>query len=102
MSCVTANLALQLQSLLLGRLGKFSLKWILLPTVPSLFSLMCPLAFRHWSPLSRLVKRDCMGLMLLALWAVSCDLLWNVHLNHYQLCIKKTRMHLYFFAMFTH
>jgi hypothetical protein len=94
-------LALVIECSLLGCLGKFSLKWIFLPAVPSLFSLMCPLALRHGSPLPGLVKRDCMGLMLPALWAVSCDLFWNVHLNHYQLCIKKTRVHLYFFAIST-
>jgi hypothetical protein len=39
-----------------------------------------------------------MNFMLLTSRAILSDFLWNIHLNHDQLCIKKTYILLYFFA----
>jgi hypothetical protein len=98
-SGVAADLALELQGLLLGRLGEFSLKRILLAPVATLLSLMVTFSFGQGPPLSRLVKRNRMNLMLPTLRTVSRDLLRNIHYYHYQLSIEKTTVFLYFFAM---
>src|SRR4030042_7095316 len=90
MSHITADFALQPQSLFLGGLRELPLKRILLPTVPSLLPLMMTLAFCQRPPLPSLVKRDCMSLMLLAFRAVCLDLFGNIHVDHNRLCIKKT------------
>jgi hypothetical protein len=90
MSHVTANLAFQFQGLLLGRFRELSLKRIFLPAISSLLTLMVSLAFGQSSPLSSLVKRDRMCLMLFAFRAVCFDFFGNIHVSHDQLCIKKT------------
>ena len=90
MSHVTANLAFQLQSLLLGRLRELPLKRIFLPAVPSFFTFMMSLALSQGSSFSRLVERHCMRLMLFAFWAICFDFFGNIHVSHNQLCIKKT------------
>ncbi len=97
MSCVTANLALQLQSLLFSRLCKFSLKRILLPTITFLFLFMTTLALSQGSPFPSLVKSNGVNLMLLTFRTIRSDFLWNIHFNHDQLCLKKTHRLLYFF-----
>ena len=99
MFLVTANLAFQLQSLLLSSLRKLSLKRIFLTTIPTFLPIMVPFPFRQSPTLTRLVKRNRMNLMLLTFSTVSCDLFRNIHLYHYQPSIEKTTMFLYFFAI---
>jgi hypothetical protein len=101
MSHVPANLALQLQRLLLGRLGELSLKRILLPTVTSLFSRVLTRTFSQGSRLANLVETNRVSLMLFTFLAIGFDFFGNIHSSHDQLCIKNPHMFLYFFAINT-
>jgi len=100
MSGVAADLALQLQSLLLRRFSKLSLKRILLSPVPLLFSQsMAAFTLREWSALASLIKSNRMSLVLLTPWTVCSYFLGNVHYSHNRLCIRRLHTFLYFFAI---
>ena len=94
----TADLALQLQSLLFCCFRKLPLERVLLSSITSLFSLVLTLTLGQGSAFASLVESDRMSLVLFTLWTVCFYFLGDVHVRHDQLCIKKRQVLLYFFA----
>ena len=90
MTHITANLALQLERLLLRCLGKLSLKRIFLPTIsPFLPQTVVAFPFGHRSTFPSLIESDRMNLMLFTPGTVRLHFLRNIHFIHDQLCIKE-------------
>jgi hypothetical protein len=94
---VTTDLALKPQSLLLRRLRKLTLQRILLPTITPLFPSVSTLTLRQGTTFSRLVQRNRVILMLLAVRTVSPNFFGNIHGIRIQLSINETHAFLYLF-----
>ena len=94
---VTANLALQAQSLLLRRLRKLTLQRVLLPTITPLLPSVSTLTLRHGTAFSSLVQRNRVILVLLAMRTVSPNFFGSIHGNRIQLSINETHAFLYLF-----
>jgi len=95
----TADLALQPQCLLFRGFGEFFLERVFLSTVAFFFAFVVAFTHCHGSAFACFVQGDGVSLMNFTFRTVCCDFFGNVHLIHDQLCIKKTCVFLYFFAL---
>ena len=101
MSHVTTNFALYPESLLLGSLGKLSLKRIFLSTVAHFLPFVVTFTLSQSSAFSGLVQANRMILMNLTLRTVRPDFLRNVHVNSLLAFLKENKHALILFPLAT-
>ena len=95
---VTTSLAFQPQSLFLCCFSKFMLKRIFLSTITLFFTLVVTFAPSKSSTFTSLIEGYNVNSVSFTFRTVCIDFLRNVHVVHYQLCIKETYSFLYLFT----
>ena len=93
---VAAGLAFQAQSLLFCRFGKFTLQRIFLSTISLFFSFVVTFASGECPAFAGFIEAYAMNCVTFTFRAVCVNFFRNVHVLHYQLPNKETRLFLYF------
>jgi hypothetical protein len=77
------------------------LQGVFLSAITLLFTFMVAFAFSKSSAFASLIERYSMNAVSFTFWTVCIDFFRNVHVIHYQLCIKETYNLLYLFTYMT-